>query len=77
MDKTLNLKQSYLDIRKISNACALETCQQHYNIYALGKIKPVPDIKIESYILALFLNNTFDLEKIMQNAEQGQMVPSI
>ena len=39
--------------------------------------KPVPDIKIESYIFALFLNDTFDPEKIMQNAEQGQMVPSI
>ena len=31
--KMLNLKHSYLDSCKISNACALGTCQQYYYIY--------------------------------------------
>ena len=53
--KILNLKHSYLDSRKISNACALGACLQHYNIYmSYEKSEPEPDIKIESYILDLY-----------------------
>ena len=52
MDKIFEFKNSYLDSRKISNACALGTSIIIYMSYEISE--PVPDIKIESHILAVY-----------------------